>query len=78
MLIDSLMARRGQDPASKANLKPREARYGERKKRRAMAVTDDGWTGFREKAAELGLSASELVEHIGRGWVALVKPDPEE
>lgn len=73
-----LMPGRGQNPASKANLKPREARYGKRKKRRPLAVTEDGWTGFRDKAAELGLSATELVEHIGRGWVTVSMPEPEE
>ena len=61
----------GENPASLGNLQPRETLYDEPKKRREVMVTQDGWDGFKAKAKDLGLSASELVERIGRGAIAV-------
>jgi hypothetical protein len=41
--------------------------HGQPKKRREVMVTDDGWEGFKALAQRLGLSASEVVERLGRG-----------
>lgn len=57
----------GEHPHSKENLKPRETMYEENKKRRYVMATDPGWEGFKAIAKELGISASELIERIGRG-----------
>jgi hypothetical protein len=56
----------GENPASLENLKPRETFYDERKERKQIIVTPTGWAGFKELAQEIGLSASELIEQIGR------------
>jgi hypothetical protein len=56
----------GENPTSLENLRPRETFYDERKQRWQIMVTPTGWEGFKELAQELGLSASELVEQIGR------------
>ena len=61
----------GEHPHSQENLQPREPTYGESKKRRPVMVTDEGWEGFKVIAKRLGVSASELVERIGRGIVKL-------
>lgn len=63
----------GENPNSLDNLN-REGRptvYDENKKQRAVVVTDTGWKGFQALAKLLKLSASELVEQIGRGTIAL-------
>jgi hypothetical protein len=56
----------GENPTSLENLKPRETFYDECKKRWQIMVTPTGWAGFKELAQEVGLSASELIEQIGR------------
>lgn len=59
----------GEHPHSQGNLQPRETMYEENKKRRQVMATDTGWEGFKAVAKKLGLSASELVERIGRGLI---------
>lgn len=59
----------GENPASLQNLRPRQPLYEESKRQRAIVLTDTGWEGFKELAQELGLSASELVEQLGRGLI---------
>lgn len=61
--------RPGKNPRSQRNLQPREALYEEAKKRREVLCTQQGWDGFKRLAKGMGLSASELVERIGRGLV---------
>jgi hypothetical protein len=61
----------GENPASLENLQPRETLYDQPKKRREVMATDTGWQGFKDVAKALGLSASELVERIGRGAIAI-------
>jgi hypothetical protein len=60
---------RGQNPRSQKNLnrEGRQPLHGEAKKDRYVRATTEGWDGFKEVAQSLGLSASELVEQIGRG-----------
>ena len=59
------------NPRSKQNLQPREAVYGEAKKRHEITVTPEGWHGFQAMAAARGLSCSELIERLGRGSLSL-------
>lgn len=61
----------GEHPHSQDNLQPREPMYGEAKKRREVMVTPTGWDGFKALAASMELSASELVERLGRGTIPL-------
>lgn len=70
------------NPRSLANLthEGRPLAYDQPKKTRGITVTDDGWRGF-QALAELargtgakGLSASELVESLGRGSINLRLP----
>ncbi len=61
----------GENPRSQENLQPRKAMYDEPKKRRQLMATDEGWNGFKQVAKAMDLSASELVEQIGRGLVEL-------
>lgn len=61
----------GEHPHSQGNLQPRETMYGEAKKRREVMVTAGGWDGFKALAASMDLSASELVERLGRGTIPL-------
>lgn len=65
----------GENPRSQDNLQPRETMYGEPKKRREIMVTAAGWDGFKSLAASMDLSASELVERLGRGIVPLETTD---
>ncbi|MBD2094742.1 hypothetical protein H6F90_06200 [Trichocoleus sp. FACHB-591] len=60
---------RGHNPKSQKNLnrEGRQPLHGEPKKDRFVRATTDGWEGFKEVAQGLGISASELVEQIGRG-----------
>jgi hypothetical protein len=60
-----------------ANLRPRSPVYGEAKSKRQPLVTDKGWDGFKALAASHGLSASELIERIGRGTVTLGGDGPQ-
>ncbi|WP_190697371.1 hypothetical protein [Nodosilinea sp. FACHB-141] len=64
----------GEHPHSQGNLQPREPMYGEAKKRRQLLATDEGWEGFKALATSMGLSASELVERLGRGTIPLEAP----
>jgi hypothetical protein len=64
----------GEHPHSQDNLQPRETMYGEAKKRREVMVTATGWDGFKALAASMDLSASELVERLGRGTIPLEPP----
>lgn len=63
----------GENPKSLANLEKRgrTSTYDENKKRREILATDIGWEGFKALAKEVGLSASELIERLGRGTIAL-------
>jgi len=61
----------GEHPHSQDNLQPREPIYGEAKKRREVMVTPAGWDGFKALATSMDLSASELVERLGRGTIPL-------
>lgn len=63
---------RGEHPRSQENLQSRVPFYEESKRRREVLVTQTGWDGFKAIAKELKLSASELVERIGRGIVIFV------
>lgn len=56
---------------SLANLRSRSPVYGEAKSKRQPLVTDEGWEGFKALAAAHGLSASELIERLGRGTLSL-------
>jgi hypothetical protein len=60
---------RGQNPRSQKNLnrEGRQPLHGETKKDRYVRATTEGWEGFKEVAQSLEISASELVEQIGRG-----------
>jgi len=70
------------NPRSLANLthEGRPLAYDQPKKTRAITVTDDGWRGFQTLAdgargrSAKGLSASELVESLGRGTINLRQP----
>ncbi len=68
----------GENPTSLENLRPRETFYDERKQRWQVMVTPTGWEGFKELAQDLGLSASELVEQLGRGAIALKSPKQQK
>lgn len=67
------------NPRSLANLthEGRPLAYDQPKKTRAITVTEDGWRGFQALAEGArgtdakGLSASELVESLGRGTIEL-------
>ncbi|MBD1877071.1 hypothetical protein H6F75_26655 [Nodosilinea sp. FACHB-131] len=48
--------------------------YGAAKKRRQLLATATGWDGFKTLAASMDLSASELVERLGRGTIPLEAP----
>lgn len=65
----------GQHPNSQDNLmhEGRPLMYGESKKRRQILATDEGWEGFKALAKTLDISASELVERLGRGAIKLAK-----
>jgi len=54
-----------------SGLQPREPIYGEAKKRREITITAAGWDGFKALAASMELSASELVDRLGRGTIPL-------
>jgi predicted DNA-binding ribbon-helix-helix protein len=64
-------SRRGQHPNSQANLAlgGRPTTYNEAKKNRSVTVTDVGWDGLKAIARAAGLTASELIERIGRGEI---------
>ncbi|MGF1520908.1 MAG: hypothetical protein ACFBSF_01135 [Leptolyngbyaceae cyanobacterium] len=64
----------GRHPHSQDNLRPRERFYDEVKKSREITVTPTGWAGFKAIAQGLELSASELVERIGRGVLVVGPP----
>lgn len=66
------------NPVSRQNLQPRETVYQEPKTRHEITVTPEGWDGFKAMAAGLGMSASELVERLGRGTLALQAAMGEE
>ena len=66
------------NPVSRQNLQPRETVYQEPKKRHEITVTPSGWSGFKEVAAGLGMSASELVERLGRRSLTLQDAMGEE
>jgi hypothetical protein len=59
------------NPRSRENLKPRKRYYEEPKKRHEVMVTPEGWEGFKALASGRGLSASELIEQLGRGLIAI-------
>jgi hypothetical protein len=67
--------RPGKNPNSQDNLKQYKKGepkfYDELKKRREALVTDTGWEGFKQLAKDVGLSASELIERLGRGTIEL-------
>ena len=56
------------------NLTPRKAFWGQRKKSRDIALTDEAVSGLDELAKARGLSRAELVERIGRRIIALAPP----
>ena len=56
------------------NLTPRKAFWGQRKRSRDIALTDDAVKGLDELAKARGLSRAELVERIGRRIIALTPP----
>jgi hypothetical protein len=70
------------NPRSLANLthEGRPLAYDQPKKTRSITVTEDGWRGFQALAdaaqgiGAKGLSASELVESLGRGTLNLRLP----
>lgn len=64
----------GENPRSQENLQPRQTIYDEAKKSREITVTPIGWDGFKAIAKDMGLSASELVERIGRGVLVVGQP----
>jgi hypothetical protein len=59
------------NPRSRDNLKPRKRYYEEPKKRHEVMVTPEGWEGFKALASDRGLSASELIEQLGRGLIEI-------
>ena len=62
-------------PNSLANLKPNrkgsKPKYETAKVRRSLTITEVGWKGFKDLADRLEMSASELVEQLGRGNINL-------
>ena len=65
----------GNHPNSRENLNFRDGRksfYDQNKTSFSLTVTPKGKEGFKEQANILGVSASELVDRIGRGKFALV------
>ncbi len=66
---------RGKHPNSLANLTNREGRpiaFEEKKKVRAVSVTQQGWDGISEIATAKGCSSiSEFLEKLGRGEVKI-------
>lgn len=46
--------------------------YGEAKKGHQVTVTPAGWNGIRSIAEQLEISASELIEQLGRGQLVVV------
>lgn len=56
------------------NLTPRKAFWGQRKRSRDIALTDEAVAGLDELAKARGLSRAELVERIGRRIIALAPP----
>ncbi|MDX2231316.1 MAG: hypothetical protein NW220_16890 [Leptolyngbyaceae cyanobacterium bins.349] len=62
----------GEHPHSLENLSKREPIYGEKKKRRELTVTDEGWEGAKQVAKEMGCSSlSDLIEKLGRRMIEL-------
>lgn len=66
------------NPRSRENLKPRQRYYEEPKKRHEVMVTPEGWEGFKALASRRGLSASELIEQLGRGLIAIEGAQDDE
>ena len=64
------------NPKSLANLQfGSNTSYSEPKKQRSITVTETGWLAVKERAGEVGVSVSEMVELIGRGKFKLTKVD---
>ncbi len=65
--------RRGYHPNSLKNLSPGacSTMYDERKKARNVSITDTAWEAFKQKAKTYGISASELIERIGRDIISI-------
>jgi len=61
--------KRGHHPNSKANLQAgRPVAFDEKKKVRAVSVTQQGWTGIAQMAEAAGCaSVSDFLEKLGRG-----------
>lgn len=66
------------NPRSRDNLKPRKRYYEEPKKRHEVMVTPEGWEGFKALASGRGLSASELIEQLGRGLIGIDSAQDDE
>ena len=66
------------NPRSRDNLQPRKRYYEEPKKRHEVMVTPEGWEGFKALASDRGLSASELIEQLGRGLIAIDSAQDDE
>lgn len=62
----------GENPASRANLRPMAPIYGEEKKVRRLTITDTGWEALQAMAKAKGArSVSDLLEKIARGDIEL-------
>jgi hypothetical protein len=77
------MRKRKLNPASLQNLKPGESTGRKRihdsvKRGRSVTATDEGWQGFQELAKSFGYSASEFVDQLGRGNLAVLESDTIE
>jgi len=65
----------GENPNSQENLQPREPIFGERKKRRELTVTEEGWIGVKSLAKDSGCTGvSDLLEKLGRGLIEIKNP----
>lgn len=62
----------GENPSSRANLRPMAPIYGEEKKVRRLTITDTGWEALQTIAKEKGArSVSDLLEKLARGDIVL-------
>jgi hypothetical protein len=69
----------GENPVSLENLSTRKPTYGEKKKRREISVTDEGWNAARAAATKAGFaSLSDVIELWGRGLVEVVRVEPAD
>jgi len=52
--------------------------YEQRKKKRGITVTDQGWNGLETLANQADVSVSEFLERVGRGLLTVMKTEQLE